>query len=59
MPGTASCFTRRFGRKKLCSTSMLFRLTSTLFADRHVQIVDVEQIVLAVPQILFPSASPG
>ena len=28
MPGTASCFTRMLGRKKLCSTSMLFKFTS-------------------------------
>ena len=30
IPGTASCFTRMLGKKKLCSTSSDFRCTSTI-----------------------------
>ena len=40
MPGTASCLTRRFGRKKLCSTSWLLIFSRISSFDRHVQVVD-------------------
>ncbi len=45
MPGTASCFTRRFGRKKLCSTSCALQIDQDLLVDRNVQVVDVKHVV--------------